>query len=64
MQVQATFYVIRGVIERDVETDVPLYWSNVDGWVNGEDATRFTPEEHSTLALPIGGEWERWGEKP
>lgn len=34
-----------------------LFWSNVDGWANRENATEYTKEEHEQLRLPIGGRW-------
>lgn len=33
------------------------FWSLEDGWVDADEANRFTDLEKSVLALPIGGEW-------
>jgi len=45
----------------DDETDVPLFWSNKDGWVDFECATTFTGGDcHARkLRLPNGGVWHR-----
>ena len=46
------------LIGSDDEPDAAsLYWSNIDGWVYGEDATRFTDDERKCLNLPLEGEW-------
>ena len=43
--------------EKDPETDAPLFWSNVDGWVWLSEATIFTDDERASLNLPN----EAWG---
>jgi hypothetical protein len=53
-------YVIYGMNEKDSETGSPLYWSNLDGWVDLVSATKFTKEERNSLNLPIGGIWVRY----
>ena len=35
------------------------FWSNNNGWVDKEDATRFTYKERHELNLPMFGEWLR-----
>lgn len=52
-------WVIRGVTETDFETEAPLYWNNRHGWVDRAWADAFTDDEHATLTLPLGGQWER-----
>lgn len=48
------------VIVNDTKTeDAGLFWSNTDGWTEGDDFEVFTLEESETLNLPIGGQWAR-----
>ena len=50
--------VIRSINEMDDETWGALYWSTDEGWVEIEEATKFTEEEAGVfLNLPYGGEW-------
>lgn len=34
-------FVIVSTVEKDDETNEPLYWNNDQGWVNFDAATRF-----------------------
>ena len=34
-----------------------LYWSNTEGWVPADQATRFTEQESQTLSLPADSFW-------
>lgn len=34
-----------------------LFWSNIYGWADLDDADLFTYEERMSLNLPIGGAW-------
>lgn len=38
-------------------TDAMLFWSSDKGWVDYEDATRFTEEEQIQFTAPLGGMW-------
>ncbi len=54
-------YIIRATEPQDwwdLYEDGPLFWSNEDGWVTKESATRFSKDETTYLNLPIGGIWE------
>ena len=50
--------LVRSLDEHDSETDEPLYWSNMYGWVLVGTADRFTVGEALNRNLPIGGKWE------
>jgi hypothetical protein len=50
-------YLIRALYERDSDDGSPLYWSNVDGWVDRRSANTFSIDEVRQLNLPDGGEW-------
>lgn len=52
-------FLIRNYKAYDEETGEPLYWSNVDGWVDYSSATRFTEEEMRQFGLPADGIWEQ-----
>lgn len=39
-----------------------LFWSNDDGWVSLDAATRFDAEDHRKVKLPTGGRWMRLSE--
>lgn len=43
------------IIESDEE---PLYWSNIDGWVDLASADRFSEEEMNAYRLPFHGWWK------
>jgi len=43
-------------IHLDLKDEV-LFWSLEDGWVDADEANRFTDLEKSLMDLPIGGEW-------
>jgi hypothetical protein len=47
-------YLIRSLEEHDAETGDPLFWSNEDGWVGRDSATRFSEEEKRTATRPAG----------
>lgn len=54
-------FLIRSKTERDDETGKPLYWSNVDGWVDRDSATRFEEKETWYGTLPtVGGQEQEW----
>lgn len=39
-------------------TPDPLFWSNIDGWVEGDsNYTVFTEDEKERCRLPIDGQW-------
>ena len=48
-------YVIQG--PRDDLNGTPLFWSNIDGWVDIDAATVYTDTERMTLRLPVDGTW-------
>ena len=41
------------------KNDSELFWSNTDGWIDGDNFDVFTAEETEHLNLPIEGEWIR-----
>lgn len=41
------------------KNDSELFWSNTDGWTDGDDFDTFTAEETEYLNLPMEGEWIR-----
>jgi hypothetical protein len=43
------------VIESDKAPS--LRWSNEDGWIKGDDFTRFSESERVMCDLPSGGHW-------
>jgi hypothetical protein len=47
------------IVNTENTADNGLFWSNADGWTDGDDFDVFTLEESETLSLPIGGEWAR-----
>ena len=40
-----------------VEPDNGLWWSNEDGWVDQDSASRFTTGERYSYRLPLEGCW-------
>ena len=52
-----TTYLIESTIETDLETGEPLYWSNLDGWVDKASADAFMKSETLFLSKPSGGVW-------
>ncbi len=41
------------------KNDLSLFWSNSEGWTEGDDFEVFTIEESESFDLPIEGEWKR-----
>lgn len=48
------------VANTDEDEHEQLWWSNYQGWVSIDDADVYTPDEHDTLRLPMGGKWVRF----
>ena len=40
------------------QKDPELYWSNVDGWGDAENATAFMEADTKILHLPMEGVWK------
>ena len=51
-----TRYMIGAYSEHN-DDGATLYWSNVEGWTEPEDADTFADDERASLALPVGGYW-------
>jgi hypothetical protein len=51
-------FVIRG--HKDELDDKYLYWSNKDGWVHFDTATRFKKNEYGKITLPLGSTGITW----
>lgn len=45
------------LIKEKNSVEEPLFWSNEDGWVDKESATRFTTKQRENLNLPDEGRW-------
>ena len=58
------FYVICSLVEKDEETEEPLFWSNKDGWVFLATATVFTAAERKWATLPFAEKRPVWVELP
>lgn len=51
------------VVKGPVDDGEQLYWSNEDGWVSRESATRFSQEEREDFDAPLpegAVGWEAW----
>lgn len=48
------FIAYADVVNRDEETDLPLWWSNADGWGWAGNATLFTESEAARMSPPVG----------
>lgn len=51
------WFVIRSTVEKEYDTQEPLYWSNLDGWVDKESADLYSAEDTLTLNLVLNSEW-------
>jgi hypothetical protein len=40
-----------------IGSDDGLFWSNEDGWVDKDSATKFSTYERQMLRLPLDGKW-------
>lgn len=49
---------MRPKVYRIQNIETGMWWHNSDGWIEKKyQATTFSPEERSSLSLPMGGRW-------
>ena len=52
------YWIIKADNEFDFDTDEPLYWCNIEGWVLLENCQRFSEEDAKKFPWAVdGGEW-------
>lgn len=50
-------FIIQSIVEKDEDTNEPLYWNNKDGWVDINAATEFSEIESLYFHLPENARW-------
>lgn len=50
-------WIIEHISEKD-DNDLPLVWSNSEGFTSGDDYETFDEEEKEKYNLPIDGKWQ------
>ena len=53
---QKTF-IIKSTVEIDDETGFSLYWNNLEGWTDRDQATGFSDSDVEFMSLPSQSVW-------